>query len=380
MVTGYFTRKKKLNSLLIKPVGPECNLNCHYCFYLQKSKLFPETRPHRMGLEILEETIRQALSQGSSEIYFGWQGGEPTLMGLDFFKQAVSFQLKYGRNQLITNGFQTNGLLINRDWARFFRAYKFLVGLSLDGTEHIHDHYRRHSNGHGSWSKVVDSAKLLLDSGVATNALVVINDYSARFPEEIYEFLKSLGLSYMQFVPCLEPDIESPGQPADFSVSAEQYGDFLLKLFELWKADFKNGQPSTYIRNLEALAFVFAGLTPPDCLLHKECGDYVVVEHNGDVYSCDFFVQPEWKLGNVREKRLIDMLNSALQKKFGQRKSLLPETCKKCEWLIYCRGGCPKDRGYQPEPEKSYFCASYQHFLSQTKSFFQELIREIKIN
>lgn len=380
MKTGNLIKKKKLNSLLIKPAGPDCNLSCHYCFYLKKNILFPETKLHRMSLEILEETIRQAMSQGSSEIYFGWQGGEPTLMGLDFFKQAVAFQLKYGKNQLITNGFQTNGLLINKEWAQFFHDFKFLVGLSLDGTRHIHDHYRQHSSGQGSWSKVVDKAKLLLDSEVATNALVVVNDYSSRFPEEIYEFLKSFGLTYMQFIPCLEPDPEKPGQPTSFSVSAEQYGDFLIKLFDLWKADFKNGQPTTYIRNFESLAFAYAGLTPPDCTLLKECGDYVVVENNGDVYSCDFFVQPEWKLGNVLEKRLIDMLNSAIQKKFGQRKSLLPKECKKCPWLIYCRGGCPKERGYHPHPEKSFFCESYQRFFGQTRTFFTEITKNLKIS
>ena len=380
MVAADFTRKKKLNSLLIKPAGPDCNLGCQYCFYLKKSNLFPATRLHRMSLEILEETIRQAMSQGSPEIYFGWQGGEPTLMGLDFFRQAVFFQLKYGRNQVVTNGFQTNGLLINRDWAKFFHEFKFLVGLSLDGPRHIHDRYRQHSGGQGSWSEVVDKAKLLLDSEVATNALVVVNDYSARFPEEIYEFLKSLGLTYMQFIPCLEPDPNRSGQPADFSVTAEQYSNFLFKLFAIWKADFKNGQPLTYIRNFESLAFAYAGLTPPDCTLHKECGDYVVVEHNGDVYSCDFFVQPEWKLGNVLEKRIVDMLNSALQKKFGQRKSLLPEECKKCAWLLYCRGGCPKERGYQPHPEKSFFCESYKQFLEQTGTFFTEITRNIKIS
>jgi uncharacterized protein len=370
--------RKKLTSLLIKPAGPDCNLHCHYCFYLKKSELFPETRQHRMGLEILEETTRQVMMQGLPEVNFGWQGGEPTLMGLDFFQQAVYFQQKYGSRQLVSNGFQTNGILINKDWARFFRDYNFLVGLSLDGPEHIHDYYRRHLNGQGSWSKVVDSAKLLLDSDVATNALVVVNNYSVRFPEEIYEFLKCLGLTYMQFIPCLEPDPERPAQPASFSVPAESYGDFLLRLYQLWKADFKNGLPTTYIRNFEALLFAFAGLTPPDCTLHKECGDYVVVEHNGDVYSCDFYVQPEWKLGNIKEKRLVDMLNSAIQRKFGQRKSLLPDECKKCKWLVYCRGGCPKERGYQPDPEKSYFCQAYKYFLQEASPFFQELIKKIR--
>lgn len=372
--------RKKLTSLLIKPAGPDCNLHCHYCFYLKKSELFPDTRHHRMEVEILEETIKQAMSQSSTEIYFGWQGGEPTLMGLDFFRQAVYFQQKYGTHQSVCNGFQTNGLLLSQDWARFFRTYNFLVGLSLDGPEHVHDWHRRHFTGRGSWSKVVEAAKLLLDSGVATNALVVVNDYSVRFPEEIYEFLKNLGLTYMQFIPCLEPDAENSAKPASFSVPAEQYGDFLLRLFELWKADFLGGRPSIYIRNFESLLFAFAGLTPPDCTLHKECGDYVVVEHNGEVFSCDFYVQPEWKLGNVKEKRLVDMLNSASQRKFGRQKSVLPDECKKCKWLLYCRGGCPKERGYQPEPEKSYFCRSYQRFLQQASPFFRELIQNLGID
>ncbi|HEK86165.1 MAG TPA: anaerobic sulfatase maturase [Candidatus Aminicenantes bacterium] len=373
-----FINQKKLTSVLIKPAGPDCNLHCHYCFYLKKSNLFPETRVHRMSLEILEETIKQAMSQSAPEIYFGWQGGEPTLIGLDFFRQAVYFQQKYGEKHSVSNGFQTNGLLINKDWAKFFREYNFLVGLSLDGPQHIHDRYRQHSNGHGSWEKAVEAAKLLLDSEVATNALVVVNDYSARFPEEIYQFLKSLGLTYMQFIPCLEPDPKNPHHPASFSVSIEQYGDFLLRLFELWKADFHNGQPSIYVRNFESLLFAFAGLTPPDCNLHKECGDYLVIEHNGEVYSCDFYVQPEWNVGNIKDKRLIDMLNSATQRKFGKRKSLLPEECKKCEWLVFCRGGCPKERGFAPEPEKSYFCQSYKRFFQKTSPFFQELIKNLK--
>jgi len=378
MTKAGLINRKKLTSLLIKPAGPDCNLYCHYCFYLKKSELFPRTHHHRMSLEVLEETIKQAMSQSGPEIYFGWQGGEPALMGLDFFRQAVYFQQKYGARKSVSNGFQTNGLLINKDWARFFRAHNFLVGLSLDGPEPIHDRYRRHSNGQGSWSKVVEVAKLLLDSEVATNALVVVNDYSVRFPEEIYEFLKSLGLTYMQFIPCLEPDPENPEKPASFSAPAQQFGDFLLKLFELWQADFRDGRPSTYIRNFEALLFAFAGLTPPDCTLYKECGDYVVVEHNGEVYSCDFYVQPEWKLGNVKEKRLVEMLNSATQRKFGKRKFHLPEECKKCQWLLFCRGGCPKERGYLPEPEKSFFCQSYQRFFKQASPFFRELVERLK--
>lgn len=380
MSNGNLFKRKKLYSLLIKPAGPDCNLRCDYCFYSAKKSLFPESHRHRMSLEILEETTRQLLTQGDRQVFFNWQGGEPTLMGLDFFRQALLYQQKYAGQHQSANTIQTNGLLIDKDWARFFRENEFLVGLSLDGTEPVHNHYRHLPDGAGSWSRVLDSAKLLLDSGVATNALVVVNDYSAEFPEEIYEFLKSLGLTYMQFIPCIEPDPERPGHPTNFSVPAERYGDFLIKLFELWKADFHNGQPSTYVRNFESLVFAYAGLTPPECTWHKECGDYLVVEHNGDVYSCDFFVLSEWKLGNIKEKRLIDMLNSALQKKFGHRKTLLPDECRSCPWVAYCRGGCPRERGYQPEPERNYFCKSYQRFFSQANSFFIEITENLSLD
>ncbi|NPV82449.1 MAG: anaerobic sulfatase maturase [Candidatus Aminicenantes bacterium] len=380
MSNGNLFKRKKLYSLLIKPAGPDCNLGCDYCFYSAKRDLFPENHRHRMSLEILEETTRQLLTQGDRQVFFNWQGGEPTLMGLDFFKQALLYQQEYAGQHQSANTIQTNGLLIDNNWARFFGENEFLVGLSLDGPRHIHDRYRKHSSDQGSWSKVVETAKLLLDSQVATNALVVVNDYSAEFPEEIYEFLKSLGLTYMQFIPCIEPDPERPGHPANFSVPAERYGDFLIKLFELWKADFHDGQPSTYVRNFESLVFTYAGLTPPECTWHKECGDYLVVEHNGDVYSCDFFVLDEWKLGNIKEKRLIDMLNSALQKKFGQRKTLLPDECKRCLWLAYCHGGCPRERGYQPEPERSYFCKSYQRFFSQANAFFIEITKNLSMD
>ena len=263
----------------------------------------------------------------------------------------------------MSNNFQTNRLFIDKDWARFFHTYNFLVGLSLDGTEKVHERYGRYSHDQGSWSKVVDAAKLLLDSDVDTNVVVVINDndYSVKFPEEIYEFLKSQGLIYMQFIPCLEPDRENPEKPASFSAPSEKYGDFLLKLFEPWKTDFRHGRPSNYIHEFESFLFAFAGLTLPDCTLHKECGDYAGVEHNLRVYSCDFYVQPEWNLGNV--KRLVDMLNSATPGKLGKWRSLLPEECKKCKWLLYCRGVFPKKRGYQPEPEKNFYYQSYKRFF-----------------
>jgi uncharacterized protein len=329
-----------------------------------------------MTIDLLETTIQQVLSQGKKEVSFGWQGGEPTLMGLDFFRQAIAFQQQYGRQQIVGNGLQTNGLLLNKDWAKFLRKYDFLVGLSLDGPEHIHNRYRHLKGGQNSWNTVVDRAKLLLDTGVATNALVVINDYSSQFPDEIYDFLKSIGLTYMQFIPCLEQDPKNPQNPTSFSVSPADYAQFLIRLFDLWIADFKNSQPTTSIRYFESLFYTYVGLTPPECTLLKECGVYVVIEHNGDVFSCDFFVEPEWKLGNIRDQKVVDMLNSARQRKFGRRKAILPPECRHCPWLIHCRGGCPKERGFLPSPEKSFFCSSYQQFLSHADSVFRRLARE----
>ena len=368
--------RQPVTSVLIKPAGPDCNMACTYCFYLEKAHLFSSSQRHRMTIDLLETTVKQVLTQGKQEVTFGWQGGEPTLMGLDFFRRAVEFQQQYGQRQIVGNGLQTNGLLLNQQWAKFLREYNFLVGLSLDGPEHIHNRYRRLRGGQGSWEIVVDRAQLLLEAGVATNALVVVNDYSVKFPDEIYDFLKSLGLTYMQFIPCLERDPKNPQLPTSFSVPASAYGRFLIRLFERWLADFHHGQPTTYIRYFESLFYTYVGQTPPECTLLKKCGVYVVIEHNGDVFSCDFFVEPAWKLGNIKEQKIIDMLNSARQRKFGQRKADLPLECRRCRWLIHCRGGCPKERGFLPHPERSYFCPAYQQFLEYAHPSFCKLAKE----
>ncbi|MFQ5720931.1 MAG: anaerobic sulfatase maturase [Candidatus Aminicenantales bacterium] len=372
-------KRQKINSVLVKPAGPDCNMACTYCFYLKKSSLFPQTRIHRMNEEILEETVKQVLQQGGPEVSFSWQGGEPTLMGLGFFRKAVRFQQQYGRSQVVGNGLQTNGLLINREWANFLKEYRFLVGLSLDGPAHIHDRYRRLPTGKGSWSLVSDRARLLLDSGVAVNALIVVNDYSVAFPEEIYSFHKSLGIRYMQFIPCVEPDAKDPSRAAPFSVPARDYGRFLCRLFDLWIADFDRNTATTSIRFFDSVFHVYVGLSPPDCTLLRECGVYVVVEHNGEVYACDFFVEPRWRLGHIQEGRLVDMLNSSRQKSFGRQKSRLAEKCRKCCWLIYCRGGCPKDRLHNPSDRSlSRFCISYEIFFEHADSTFRELAKKWK--
>jgi uncharacterized protein len=327
-----------------------------------------------MSEEILEETIKQVMTQGERTVSFGWQGGEPTLMGLPFFRKAVELEQRYGRGHEVGNGLQTNGLLIDEEWAEFLAEYKFLVGISLDGPEHIHNRYRLLRNGSGSWSSVADKAKLLLDKGAAVNALTVVNDFSVEMPEEIYEFHKSHGLCYMQFIPCLEPDADDLLRPAPFSAPAEKYGKFLCNLFDLWRDDFKGMTATTSIRFFDSLFHIYIDLAPPDCTLFKECGVYVVVEHNGDVYACDFFVSPEWKLGNVKEGRLINMLNSSLQTRFGRMKTVLSEECRKCRWLRYCRGGCTKDRLNNPSNGKQdYFCLSYKMFFEYADERFKKL-------
>lgn len=371
--------QKHLDSILIKPAGPDCNMNCTYCFYLKKSELFPETKVHRMTEEVLEEVIRQFLAQPLRELSFSWQGGEPTLMGLPFFQKAVELQQKHGSGQVVGNGLQTNGLLIDKQWAEFLNTYKFLIGLSLDGPEHVQNKYRYLRNRKGSWSRVTDSAKLLLDEGVAVNALSVVNDYSVRFPEEIYEYFKGIGLEYMQFIPCVETDPKDSSKLAPFSVAADAYGSFLCRLFDLWLADFKEGKPTTSIRFFDSVFYIYAGLPPPECTLLEECGNYVVVEHNGDVYSCDFFVEDLWRLGSVLSGNLVEMLNSKRQKSFGEKKKTLSKDCMDCQWLIQCRGGCIKDRIGDPQDRHlSHFCSAYKMFFQHADSRLQKLASDWK--
>lgn len=373
--------RKPLESVLVKPAGPDCNMACEYCFYLEKASLFHESTKHRMSEDILEEMVRQVLAQSGKNVSFGWQGGEPTLMGLPFFEKAVDLQRKYGTGKVVGNGLQTNGILIDDPWIDFLKEYNFLVGLSLDGPEYIHDKYRRLVNGKGTWTQVVKKAEAMLLAGVAVNALSVINDHSVNYPEEIYSFLKEKGLDYMQFIPCMERASMDQDKVASFSVPPEKFGTFLCRIFDLWINDFEDGAPTTSVRFFDSVFYSYVGLTPPECTLMKNCGVYVVVEHNGDVYSCDFFVDPEHKLGNIKDSKLVDLLNSASQRQFGKSKSDLPEVCRGCQWLKYCRGGCLKDRLRDPKNlGHNYFCASYKMFFLHAHETFCRIADEWKAN
>ncbi len=370
---------RPLTSVLIKPAGPDCNLSCTYCFYLEKAGLFSETSRHRMSDEVQEEVLRQVMQQSGQSVSIAWQGGEPALMGLDFYKRAVDLEKKYGHGQVVGNGLQTNGVLLNEEWAAFLQKYDWLVGLSLDGPEHVHDHYRRDNAGQRTHKRVESNGLMLLQNGVATNVLATLTDYSVQFPEETYNYFKSLGFTWMQFIPVVETDKKNPSVAASFSVTAEKYGEFLCKIFDLWLADFRNGEPTTNVRHFDSVFYTYVGMEPPECTMMRECGPYVVVEHNGNVYSCDFFVEPKWRLGNIMDNRITAMLNSKKQLAFGAAKALLPGECRKCQWLTKCYGGCTKDRVKDPgDNRKPRFCLSYKMFFAHADKVLRHIAEEWK--
>lgn len=374
----YFSTFKPLTSVLVKPAGADCNLRCTYCFYLEKAHLYPDARQHRMSAEVQEAMIKQVTGAGMDAINFGWQGGEPTLMGLDFYKQAIEFQRRHGQpGQSVGNSLQTNGTLLNEEWAEFLGEYNWLIGLSLDGPEFIHDHYRKSIGGEPTWKRVTSVARMLQANKVETNALCLVNNLSAQHPEEIYDYLKSIGLRWMQFIPCVETLPNDPTTMAPYAVSPEGMGEFLCRIFDKWWKDFENGQPTTYVRSFESVFHTYVGFPPPECTLLDECGCYVVVEHNGDVYSCDFFVEPECRLGNVLEGDLLEMLNSPRQKAFGMRKATLPEECQACPWLTHCRGGCLKERCKAPvEGGLNYLCQAYKMFFEHTDAKYKLIAKK----
>ncbi len=373
--------KKQLHFLLVKPAGPDCNMACTYCYYIDKKNLFPDTKVCRMSDDILEEMTKQAMTQSDDQITFGWQGGEPTLIGLSFFEKAISLQKKYNNGKKVVNTIQTNGLLIDEEWAHFLKENTFLVGLSLDGPEHIHDHYRKRNGNQGTWKQVSHTAKLLLHTGVETNAISVVNDYSVQFPEEVYRYHKNLGLNFMQFIPCVEPDKNNSDKTASFSVDSQQYGEFLCSLFDMWHADFSNGKPVTSVRFFESVFPTYLGMSAPECTLLKECGAYQVVEFNGEVYPCDFYVDTDKKIGTIENTTLIALLNSPEQEKFGKRKSEIGEHCTNCRWLRHCNGGCPKNRlSLNGNRSENYLCTAYKMFFEHADEAFHRLAKEWRGN
>jgi uncharacterized protein len=340
---------RTIETILVKPAGPDCNAACDYCFYLPVAEAF-DGRRHRMDRGVLETLIRKVMEQAGERVAFVWQGGEPTLMGLEFFEEVVALQQRYaGGPVTVGNAIQTNGLLLDRRWVHFLEKWRFLVGLSLDGPEEIHDARRMQRNGRGTWRRTVDRLRLLLGAGVAVHGLVVVDSLSVRNPDAIYDFLKEQGLVYQQYVPCAFPEAFAP--------SPEDYGRFLVRLHTLWSADHLRGRPTTSVRNIDNVNLLAEGRPPPECTVAHTCGSNLVVEHDGSVHSCDFAVDPAAPLGNVLKDHIEDMLTSHRQRSFGAAKADLPDRCRICEHLHLCRGGCHLHRG--PDRVNRY-CVSYR--------------------
>ncbi|RKY68512.1 MAG: anaerobic sulfatase maturase [Candidatus Latescibacterota bacterium] len=361
--------------LLIKPAGPDCNLQCVYCFYRRVSEFFPTGQVHRMSRDVLEEMIRQYLSLRFPVSCFSWQGGEPTLCGLNFFEEAVRLQMEHGRNgQVVSNAFQTNGILLNQEWCRFFNQYKFLVGLSLDGPRYLHDFYRK-KDSRGSWEGVMRAARLLSEHEVEFNILAMVTRKSETKARELFHWFLDHNFRYLQFIPCLER-LPQKGL-APFSATPEGYGDFLCELFDLW---WENRNRQISIRLFDTVLERLVYGRPTLCIFSPVCQSYLVVEHDGSVYPCDFFVRKDTRLGNLMEKPLEEIFHSPAYKRFGERKSVLPDECRRCEWLSFCWGGCQKDRvDRQGRPAaKTLFCHSYRQFFSHAMPRLMSLVKGLQ--
>lgn len=369
--------KNTINSVLVKPASADCNLECKYCFYTPKSVLYPEEKIHRMSDEVLSKFIKDYMELSDTHVSLGWQGGEPLLMGLDFYKKAIEYQKQHGKpGQIVGNGFQTNATLIDEDWARFFHRYNFLLGVSLDGPKEFHDFYRKDKGGKPTFERVTKSIDILKRYRVDFNILCLLNNRNVRHPVKLYEFFTENGFEFMQFIPCVELD-QNTGEVADFSIKTDEYGEFLCRLFDVW---YNRGKPTTSIRLFDDVLATYMYGEAPSCHLQKECGSYVVIEYNGDVYACDFFVEPEWYLGSVMEKSLSEIVSSEKFTAFRKRKAELSEICNSCRWLNICHGGCPKYRiiKHSEAQKPTYFCTGFKKFFEYTKSRFSKLARRLK--
>ena len=355
---------------MAKPTGSACNLRCDYCFFLKKEKLYPGSS-FRMSDEVHESYIRQLLEAHQvPQVTIAWQGGEPTLMGLDFFRRSVELQKKYVKpGTRIENTFQTNGVLLNDEWCHFFHENNFLIGLSLDGPKELHDAYRKDRAGHGTFERVVAAARLLQKRNVEFNILCTVNRKNADHPLDIYRFFRDeLGAHYIQFIAIVERDNETGYQKGnkvtDRSVQPEQFGRFLIQIFDEWvKKDVGN----TFVLNFDGALAGWLGMAGTVCIFGPTCGLGMALEHNGDLYSCDHFVEPDYSLGNILKTPMIDLVGSEKQRWFGQdKKDSLPRYCRECEVLHICNGECPKNRFLEtPDGEQglNYLCAGYKAFF-----------------
>ena len=378
--------------VMLKPAGAHCNLACKYCYYLEKNKLYPTAQRHLMSDEILEQFTREYIeAQTMNQVLFTWHGGEPLLRSIDFYRKALSLQQKYAGGRRIDNVIQTNGTLLTDEWCEFFAQNHWLVGISIDGPQPDHDHYRLTAAGKPSWKKVMQGIKLLKKHGVEWNAMAVVNAYNANHPLEFYRFFKENGCQFLQFTPIVErltrhEDGRTLASLADkdeislseASVTPEQWGYFLCAIFDEW---VRKDVGKIFVEIFDCTLANWMGISPGICAYSKECGHAGVMEHNGDVYSCDHFVFPEYKLGNIRDHSLIDMLYGEQQQEFSRLKhSSLPRQCKECDMEFACHGECPKNRFMKDKYGDSglnYLCPGYYHYYQHVAPYMDYMKQEL---
>ena len=378
--------------VMLKPAGAHCNLACKYCYYLEKNKLYPTAQRHLMSDEMLEQFTREYIeAQTMSQVLFTWHGGEPLLRSIDFYRKALSLQQKYAGGRRIDNVIQTNGTLLTDEWCEFFAQNHWLVGISIDGPQPYHDHYRLTAAGKPSWQKVMQGIKLLKKHGVEWNAMAVVNAYNVNHPLEFYRFFKENGCQFLQFTPIVErltrhEDGRTLASLADkdeislseASVAPEQWGYFLCAIFDEW---VRKDVGKIFVEIFDCTLANWMGVSPGICAYSKECGHAGVMEHNGDVYSCDHFVFPEYKLGNIRDHSLIDMLYGEQQQEFSRLKhSSLPRQCKECDMEFACHGECPKNRFMKDKYGDSglnYLCPGYYHYYQHVAPYMDYMKQEL---
>ena len=378
--------------VMLKPAGAHCNLACKYCYYLEKNKLYPTAQRHLMSDEMLEQFTREYIeAQTMNQVLFTWHGGEPLLRSIDFYRKALSLQQKYAGGRRIDNVIQTNGTLLTDEWCEFFAQNHWLVGISIDGPQPDHDHYRLTAAGKPSWKKVMQGIKLLKKHGVEWNAMAVVNAYNANHPLEFYRFFKENGCQFLQFTPIVErltrhEDGRTLASLADkdeislseASVAPEQWGYFLCAIFDEW---VRKDVGRIFVEIFDCTLANWMGISPGICAYSKECGHAGVMEHNGDVYSCDHFVFPEYKLGNIRDHSLIDMLYGEQQQEFSRLKhSSLPRQCKECDMEFACHGECPKNRFMKDKYGDSglnYLCPGYYHYYQHVAPYMDYMKQEL---
>ena len=378
--------------VMLKPAGAHCNLACKYCYYLEKDKLYPTAQRHLMSDEMLEQFTREYIeAQTMNQVLFTWHGGEPLLRSIDFYRKALSLQQKYAGGRRIDNVIQTNGTLLTDEWCEFFAQNHWLVGISIDGPQPYHDHYRLTAAGKPSWKKVMQGIKLLKKHGVEWNAMAVVNAYNANHPLEFYRFFKENGCQFLQFTPIVErltrhEDGRTLASLADkdeislseASVAPEQWGYFLCAIFDEW---VRKDVGKIFVEIFDCTLANWMGISPGICAYSKECGHAGVMEHNGDVYSCDHFVFPEYKLGNIHDHSLIDMLYGEQQQEFSRLKhSSLPRQCKECDMEFACHGECPKNRFMKDKYGDSglnYLCPGYYHYYQHVAPYMDYMKQEL---